>query len=296
MNVVKTIEEVKYNSRYWWDVTLNPYSTISNGLADCTCFCYGACLAAALPVPHPYTGTYGAKNWHLHLINGWTSVPYKEYKNNIKVGDIIEWERGNHVAIVSGVDKGIMISGSFYTGIHGKSVVDGKYDTRDGIKSLKELNDFMISNYQYRFFHYTTVETESSWCGYEPDYVLVSPMSITPVDKDANKNQIYVGVTGLRVRTQPNTNSQIMGTAAVGYYNVLEIVDGGSYGEGTKWYHVGDYYLAGVSGVTYYPKDEVAPTDEMVALIKKMTEAFESVKNERDEYKDMVERIRQIVC
>lgn len=296
MNIIKTIEEVKYNAPYFWNVSINPLATITDCLPDCTTLVVGCIKSSGLP--DICSKNPNANEYHKYLINGWFSVPYSEYKSNIKVGDVIEWERGNHIAIVSEIkDNGeIWISGSFYTGENGVAYKDGKYDTRNSFTSLKQVNDFMISKYQYRYFHFVPLATESQWCGGEPEYVLVSPMSITPTEKDTSKNQIYVGVNGLRVRTESNVESQIRGTAAIGYYNVDEKVTGGNYGEGNTWYRIGEYFVAGVSGVTYYPMNEITPMEEMMALMKKMQDSYNAVCNERDEYIDMIERIRKIVC
>lgn len=293
MNIVKTIDEVKYNAPYWWNPSINQEATIKNCLPNCTCFVYGALKQSGIPVCVNHIGN--ANEWHRLLVNGWVAVPYKEHKNNIKEGDVIEWEKGNHVAVVSSIENGEpWISGSFYTGENGKSYYDGSYDTREAFTSIKQVNDFMIANYPYRYFHHVSLEEESKWCGGEPDYVLVSPMSITPVAKDTTKNQIYVGVTGLRVRTEPSTNGQMRGVASIGYYNIDEVVKGGAFEDGDTWFKIGDLYVASVNGVKYYPKDETIPIDEMMKLMKQMQDAYLKVVAENNELKDKLERIKEI--
>lgn len=289
MNIPKSIEDVKYNLPYYWDVSINPLATVDNGLGNCTTLVLGAVLSAKMPLP--ISVLTDAKNWHTVLINGWYCVPYSEHKNNIKEGDILEWVGGNHVAIVSGTGNEIMISGSFYTGIHGKAYYNGSYDTRNGISSLKQLNDFMVDKYPYRFFHYVSLEEENKWCGSEPDYVLVAPISIVPVEKNKSKNQVYVGTNGLRVRSEPNTNSNVNGQAMIGYYNVDETIEQKDY----IWYKIGNYYIAGVDGVIYYPKVEIVPMEQMMNLMKQMEETYLSVCNDRDLYKEKLERIRGIL-
>lgn len=291
MNIVKNIENVVYPAQYWWNPSVNTEATIANGLPNCTAFVIGAVSAASMP--NIVSRVSDAKNWHKYLINGWSCVPFSEYKNNIKVGDVLEWVSGNHVAIVSNIDKDIWVSGSFYTGIHGKAYYNGSYDTREGIRSLKELNDFFFNKYQYRYFHYVTLETENSWCGSVPDYVLVSPMSIVPTERDKTTNQVYVGVNGLRVRTEPNTSSDVRGVASVGYYNA-EKIQGGEFEDGNTWYKVNDFYIAGVQGVQYYPKEEVIPLNELTEIIKKMEESYLKVCAERDDYKSRLERIKEL--
>lgn len=294
MGVVKRIEDVAYPAPYWWNKSVNPEASVANGLGNCTCFVYGAALAAGFPAP--VSVITDARNWHKYLANGWVCVPYADYKSNLKVGDIIEWETGNHVAIVSDmVDDTAWISGSFYTGIHGSAYYDGGYDTREGIATLQQLNDFMVNNYQYRFFHYVPLSEEARWCGGEPDYVLVAPLSIVPTERDMNYEQVYVGVTGLRVRTEPNTSSQMRGVAANGYYNISAVVTGGDFGEGDTWYKIGDHYIASVNGVIYYPKEQIMPLEEMMKLMQQMKDTYLKVCAERDMYKDELEKIRRIV-
>ena len=294
MEIVKTIEEVKYNAPYFWNPSINPLAKVSTCLPDCTTLVIGSIKASGMP---NICSVYGnANEYHKHLINGWVAVPYKEYRANIKIGDVIEWEKGNHVAIVSNIVGGVpYISGSFYTGINGKAYWEGKYDTREGLTSLKQVNDFMIANYPYRYFHYVSIDEESKWCGGEPDYVLVSPMSITPVDKDASKNQIYVGVNGLRVRTEPSTNGQIRGVASIGYYNIDEVVKGGAFDDGDTWYRIGELYVAAVNGVQYYSKDNTIPIDEIVRLMKQMQEAYLKVTKENEELKQKLISIERII-
>ena len=293
MYIVKKVDEVVYPNPYFWDISINPLASIINGLADCTTLVIGAIKSCGLPDIVP-RNSGDAKSYHLNLINGWYAVPYSEYKSNIKVGDVIEWVKGNHVAIVSDTSNGVMISGSFYTGTNGKAYDGGSYSKRDGITSLKQLNDFMLKNYPYRFFHFVPLETESSWCGGEPDYVLVAPSTLIPVERDTTKNQAYVGVNGLRVRTEPNTDSRIVGICAIGYHNVAK-VEGGDFGEGNTWFKVGDYYIASVKGVTYYPADELSPFEELMKNMKQLEDAFVKVKNENEILTRKLNQIKDIV-
>lgn len=292
--ISKTIEEVLYPSVYWWNKSVNPEASVANGLGNCTCYVYGEALHCGLPAP--VSVITDASHWHKHLINGWMAVPYQEYKTNIKKGDILEWVSGNHVAICSNIENGKpWISGSFYTGTNGKAYSDGGYSTREGINSLKQLNDYMVANFPYRFFHYVTLDEESQWCGGDPEFVLVSPVSIVPVEKDSTKNQIYVGITGLRVRTEPNTSSQMRGVASTGYYSVSEVIEGGDFDGGNIWYKIGDLYVASVEGVQYYPKDNTIPIDEMMKLMKQMQDAYMKIVAENDELKQKLKSIEKVI-
>lgn len=111
MNIPKTIEECKYNAQNWWNKSINPEATIQNALPNCTCLIFGCFDTNEKPV----SVITNANEWHNHLINGWYAMPYEEYKNNIKVGDVLEWTNGNHVAIVSDVSDGNNDKGSSCT-------------------------------------------------------------------------------------------------------------------------------------------------------------------------------------
>lgn len=289
MDIVKNIEEVVYPSPYWWNPSVNKEANIQNGLPNCTAFVVGAILKASMP--NIVSVVTDARNWHKHLINGWYSVPYAEYKNNIKVGDVLEWESGNHVAICSDVTNEIWVSGSFYTGMHGVAYYEGAYDDRNGIVNLQQLNDYFYNNYKYRYFHFVTLEEESKWCGGEPDYVLVSPMSIIPTERDNTTTQAYVGVNGLRVRTEPNLEGGIRGIAPIGYYNV-EKVEGGEFEDGNTWFKTNDLYFAMVNGVQYLPKEEIVPMEEILKLLNQVEASYRKVCDERDDYKRRLEQIR----
>lgn len=299
MDIVKKIEEVAYPSSFWWNSSINKEANISNGLPNCTAFVIGAVAKANIPTPVKVVTD--ARNWHKNLTNGWYAVPYAEHKNNIKVGDILEWEKGNHVAICSDTTNGVWISGSFYTGVHGVAYYEGNYDDRNGIVNLQQLNDYFYNNYKYRYFHFVPLDEESKWCGGEPDYILVSPASIKN-ERDITKDQVYVGVTGLRIREKATCECDVLGICSVGYYDVEEVTKGGGYGTGNKWYNIGGKYIAGVDGVIYYPKGEgpapVKPTSDVSELIDKLQSAFKTVcdelvktSEERDKYKDKLVQI-----
>lgn len=294
----KTIEGMQYGQSkadYYWNPKYNPEANVKNGLPNCTEAAYGLILEAGM-LP-PVSVISDASHWHEYLINGWTFQPYEAYKENIKEGDILEWTKGNHVAVVSQVNGGIKVSASFYTGIHGKAYYNGGYDTREGISTLKELNDYFFSRYPYRYFHFATLETECSWCGAEPAYVLISPQTITPDKRDEFKNQIYVGVEGLRLRSEPNTAARVNGTTPVGYYSA-EKINGEEWQDrgvvGDVWYKIGNYYVAGVQGVDYLPAKESEPISEIEKLLKDLNNEIKTLKDENKELRNRLERIKDI--
>lgn len=251
----------KYN-KYFWDVSINPLATVSNCLPNCTCFVAGDILNDGLPLP--VSKLVNANQWHLYVDNGWTLLDFDI--NNVKEGDILEWTNGCHVARISKIeDKKIYVSGSFYTGVHGKAMYDGKFDTRDGLNSLKAVSDFMIMNFPIRFFHYWLLENENKWVGAEPRYIIRMPEAeIEPVERNASVDQIQVLTNEQYIRTN---NNVIVGVAKEGYYNVLSIKH--STKNEYEWYEIAeDRCIAGVEGrVVYLPA-----SNELDALKKENAE------------------------
>ena len=168
MTTVKDFNEnnIKYNGyfhQFFWDKGVNPNATIENGLANCTTFVYGVCKAIGLGAP--VSRIVDARNWHKYLNSGWIAIPYD--RAAVRENDIIEWD-ANHVGIAESRDR---IASSWYTGMHGKAYFDGKYDTRS-FSSLKEMSEWMVANYHYRFFHKVSIEQEIKSIGAEPTWIL----------------------------------------------------------------------------------------------------------------------------
>ena len=234
--------------RFFWDPSINPNATVTNGLANCTTMAYGLTLIEAigdLESARPVSRIVGAGNWHRYLINGWSFIEFDRSK--IKVGDIIEWK--DHVAKVISINGEILLGSSFYTGEHGKSVYDGKYDTRP-FNTLQELSDFMYQRFPFRMYHECSLDQEVKYVGSVPKYILVKPTTINPVEKDPSKDQIYVLTDSQNIRDNDNN---IVGIAQRGYYNVLNK----KISNGYVWYEVeSNRYIAGIDGrVEYCPKE-----------------------------------------
>ena len=232
---------LEYPNGYYWNIATNPYASVLNGLADCTCYCYGAVVEEGhRPV---VSRVCNANNFHKYLINGWSYIPYDESK--LEKGDIIEWSAKCHVAVY--VDKN-NIAGSFYTGIHGRAYYNGKFDTRNFV-SLKEMSDWMFTNYPTRTFHCWSIEEESRWCGGSPEYILKHPLY--SVSEDKSVDQIFVSSDQMNVR---NNGNEVLKRAEKGYYNVLGWKDANGY----RWYEVEKgKYIAGYDGVvTFIPKKD----------------------------------------
>lgn len=242
------LEDFVYGGKYHqflWDINYNGNASVQNCLSNCTTLTIGFSYIHHLPLP--VSRIVSAANWDKVLINGWEAKPLGSVKP--KVGDIIQWKEHCHVATVIAIDKGIPILGcSWYTGEHGKSVIDGHYDTREQFSTMKEVSDFMVANYPYRFYHEVDISTEASGCGGMPENILVAPIGIEPVDEDKSRNQIYVHTDTQNIRDNKNN---IIGIAKHGFYNVL----GSVYNNGYTWYEVEpNAYIAGVTGrVDYIP-------------------------------------------
>ena len=167
-------------SSYYW-TSVNPGANYSNCLANCTTLAYGRVLEEGCRAP--VSSFRDAGNWHTVVANGWSAQPYSSYVSSIKPGDIIEWP--GHVAVVETVSSSnICCSSSLYTGDHGRAYWppdSGNYDTRSPAvmgSTLQDVSNWMIANYAWRFYEYTTVDTISNVrLGVQPTYILVNPDS-----------------------------------------------------------------------------------------------------------------------
>ena len=240
-----TSEGLGYPNPFYWDISINPYASVTNGLADCTCYCYGAVREEGHRAV--VSKICNADSYHKYLINGWSYIPYDASK--LEKGDIIEWSSKCHVAVY--VDKN-NIAGSFYTGEHGRAYWNGKFDTRH-FKDLETMSAWMIKNYPSRFFHCWSIETENSWVGGSPEYILKHPLY--SVKEDSSRDQINAR----------NDNNEILKRAESGFYNVLGWKDANGY----RWYEVEKgKYIAGYEGrVIYIPADNT-----VIAELKRKNE------------------------
>ena len=97
-------------------------------------------------------------------------------------------------------------------------------------------------------------------------------IDIYPVDRDDSVNQVYVGVSQLRIRDEASLNGTIMGYCTKNsYYNCL----GTSKADNYTWYNLGDNaWIAGVAGVKYLPKDEAHLIPEPVARNTEVSQIY----------------------
>lgn len=258
----------KYHD-YAWNPKYNPNARITDCLANCTTLAVAFSYIHNLPYPVSYIAS--ASNWHKVLTNGWEAKPLGSVKP--KVGDIIQWVEHCHVATVIAIDDGIPILGcSWYTGEHGKSVINKKPDPRDQFSSMQEVSDFMIANYPFRFYHEVPISDEASMNGGMPENILVAPQRIEPVEEDKSKNQIYVHTDTQNIRDNMNN---IIGVARHGFYNVIGTV----FNNGYEWMEIEpNAYIALIQDrVDYIPAQTdydllMAENAELKADMKRIAE------------------------
>lgn len=266
--MITNIKDCIYDNKYYWS-GLNPNANVTNCLPNCTTLCYGAIIQDGKLAP--VSRIPNANLWHTVLINGWSYIDYDVEK--LEVGDIVEWTNKNHVAVVSKIteDKKI-VSASFYTGEDGTSK-----SGRNSFSNMEQVNNFMLTNYEVRYFHCWDIVEEQKWVGGLPKYILKHPLY--SVKRNTNVNQIEVLTFEQNVRDR---NNNILKKAEKGFYNVLSTTENNGY----TWYEVEDNkYIAGVEGrVVYYPSEE----DESII------EENKRLKQENAELKERLNKIKEL--
>lgn len=259
--MITNIKDCKYNNEYYWS-KLNPNANVDYCLPNCTTLCYGAIIQdGKLP---PVKSILNASKWHTVLTNGWTFIKYDP--SRLEVGDAVEWEGRNHVAIVSRIDEGKkIVSASFYTGQDGTA-----YSKRTNFDTMEQVSNFMITNYQFRYFHCWDLNDEIKSVGGLPDYILKHPLY--SVKRNTNKDQIEVLTFEQNVRDAKNN---ILKKADKGFFNILSTKQQ----DGYIWYEVEkNKYIAGVDGrVVFLPKEADESIIEENKRLKKENEDLKSL-------------------
>jgi hypothetical protein len=287
-----SINDLAYGGKYHdqcWNPQFNKEATIPNALANCTAAVIAFCLIEKNPLPVSVISD--ASGWHNFLTNGWRCIDFDV--NKVKVGDIIQWVDKCHVCQVADiVDGTIYVNGSFYTGEHGVAYYNGKYDTRNRFKSLQELSDFMLENYPTRFYHHWTLEKEAQMTGGKPEHILVCPVTVSPVERNTNVNQIQTMNEGLRIRTAPSLSSEIVGHVQLGYYNVLSrkdatVEDKDEVSGLTCWYKLAENRWCGNVTTNYLPA-----TDDS-DIIRQIEEAFSTLRSKITDLSDTNKKLKE---
>lgn len=294
-----TVNDLAYNGKYhkqFWDKAFNPNADIENGLANCTTAVIGFCLVENDPYPVSMIKT--ASKWDEVLINDWKEIPFDP--ETVRIGDIIQWKEKCHVAKVADIIDGkIYINGSFYTGDHGKAYYDNDYDSRS-FKSLAELSDFMIRNYPERFYHFWSLEKESSLVGGSPEKIFVRPDTLIPTERNTSINQIETTDNTLRIRTQPNLSSSVIGHVSVGFYNVLDIKEAETIDRQREpdlkcWYEISKgRWIGNVTTIYHEANEEDDFLNEVKRFFDKIQNRTNALIEERDACKERLKKIHEL--
>lgn len=293
-----SIEDIKYNGKYhkeFWEKDYNPNADLENGLANCTTFVIGACLVEKNP--YPVSRISSASNWDNYLINDWKKISFDP--SRVKAGDILQWKTKGHVCKVADIRDGIIyINGSYYTGEHGVSIYNGTWDSRN-FSSLKELSDFMSTNYPDRFYHCWSLDKENQIVGSEPDFIFVLPNTISNVPRDSSKDQIECTDNTLRIRNKPSLDGEIIGHVSVGYYDVLNIKEATQEDKEKEpdlkcWYEISkNRWIANITTI-YLEKSDDDIIRELEKYFDSLKKNIKDLTNENKELKSDMEEIRKI--
>ena len=164
---------------YWWDYGYNPgayydpsLGTYDLALPNCTTFAFGRVQEGGSFKPVG-PGWYAGANWHSHLINGWTYVPYSF--SAVEPGDILEWSNGrNHVAVVEKIENGIIyVSESVYRDDNGGTTGYRSPGVWGSTKA--SVNAYGLATYPSDYFHYGRMSYAYGY-NVNPDYILKNPV------------------------------------------------------------------------------------------------------------------------
>ena len=280
----------KYHS-YGWTKEYNKNATVADCIPDCTTLVIMVCWIFGLPLP---VGSIpSASEWHLHLINGWKKRSFD--RNSLKRGDIIQWVNRCHVAIVDKVENGqIFLHCSWYTGQNGKAKIDEHtFDPRTQFSSTQEVNDFMLANYSYRFYHYCTLDDEIKGAGGEPENVLYLATVVEPVEENGSVDQINVlsNEQNIRSSASKEDDPNIVGVARSGYYNVLSQTEN----DGYTWYEVKKgLFIAGVAGRVVFSPKQSDPIRDLRKLLNDVENEFNNLTEENEKQKEIIRQVHEL--
>ena len=216
---------------------------------------------------------------HRGLDFGWNDGVYNHQP-------IIAIEDGNVVGCADGYDctyyQGIKIYGNYVNIDHGNGwysvyghLMKGSVRVKVGQKVKKGdiLGQMGNSGYSYQGWQHLHFELRKgsnakansidpiNYLYVEDKSIYVNPSSleynliryretspVIPVERDALRDQIHVGLAFLNCRNKPNLKGDRLGFLAEGYYNVYEDAES----DGYTWYRIGmDKWCAGVDKVEF---------------------------------------------
>ena len=110
--------------------------------------------------------------------------------------------------------------------------------------------------------------------------------AVVPVERNISVNQIQTTDTGLRIRTKPSLNGEIVGQVQLGYYNVYDQKDA----DGYTWYKIEkDRWCANVSTI-YLPAE-----DDILKELERIYKSMKASIDEKDKIiKDRNDRLNKI--
>ena len=138
------------------------------------------------------------------------------------------------------------------------------HTTKSESLGFAKANTYEVSNI-YQGSDYKWYKISGGWvAGVDGVEELEDSKLPVPVERDKNKNQIYVNTGALRIRSGPSTSYSSLGFCdASVYYNVYDAKNDAVY----TWYKIGDgAWCAGVNGVTYFEAGEEHEWQQPVAV------------------------------
>ena len=246
-------------SQYYWNPNYNPNATIPNCLANCTTLCYGRALENGWPAP--VTSIPNGNKWHtvVNTAQGWSKISYTSGMQ-LYAGDIVEWASEdpdhiplpNHVATIEQDGTDPYQSSSWYTGDDGTG--NSSRNTAIVGHNLQAVSNWMVSNYPYRFYHYSTLSQENIQGGHnnQPRYVLRYQGAQPPTPSE---NPVITIVPTSYYRTMAATSDYLdfqFSITISGIPDGESASGGNTYPDLTRIYNSGWSYTSYViNGVTY---------------------------------------------
>lgn len=290
--------------KYYWEALDKIFNSYANKLeycmADCTIFCI--CEQFENNRPSPVIRDINANLWHTvsNTKEGWNVIDYVDGMT-LRAGDIVEWE-ANHVATIEEEGINPLISASWWTNYDGTSK-----GTRNGaIGTLEEISNFFKNNYQYRFYHSCLLSEENRMGGNnKPPRYVHRLYEVDDTDRDIYKDQILIKTNEQNIRKSYTTESDVIGIAKAGYYNVISKAVKTDF----TWYKTNEGWVAGVKGrVEYLPKTEIPETQKTIKeleenitkltnsykLVAETNEKLEKEVKELQPYKDNAKQINKL--